>query len=420
MVVVGLALAVAAGCGGTAPTPANVPLTPYDMAPTPRPTPSLTPTPLPTTAAGFSATGSMNAAGSGRTATLLSDGRVLIVGGLGPKDDGYPVLASAELYDPKTGSFSLTGSMNAARMRHTATLLSDGRVLIVGGFNRPAGGSTDALASAELYDPKTGSFSPTGSMATARYGHAASLLSDGRVLVSGGSQGGDTLSASAELYDPNSGTFSPTGSMTTARDFHTSIVLFDGRVFIGGGEADERPSGFIGPTPRPAAPWAELYDPTSNTFRPTGSPKTARDNFTATLLPGGRVLIAGGSKHNDFPSFSPAALASAELYDPTDGTFRPTGTMTVARDGHTATLLSDGRVLVAGGASTFVASAIYTIRTPVCSPRSDRRLRLQSTPPRCSPTAACSSPREDNRPRSTNLRPLHADIARIPTRSETS
>ena len=149
------------------------------------------------------------------TATLLADGRVLITGG---NDTDDHAVASAELYDPTTGTFSPTGSMATARGFHTATLLADGRVLIAGGD--PAGWVADRPdASAEIYDPTTGTFSPTGSMATTRGFHTATLLADGRVLIAGGENGAGSL-ASAELYDPTTGTFSPTGSMSTPRALH--------------------------------------------------------------------------------------------------------------------------------------------------------------------------------------------------------
>jgi hypothetical protein len=266
------------------------------------------------------------------TATLLHDGRVLIAGG----SNGIS-LASAELYDPKTGTFSRTGSMATARESQTATLLSDGRVLIAGGVPiGEANGLPSALASAELYDPATGKFSRTGPMTTARGGHTATLLSDGRVLIVGGAArfgpwgGSSSALASAEFYDPATGKFSPTGPMTNARYSHTATLLSDGRVLIAGGA-----KGNV------IYASAELYDPASGTFSPTGSMTASRYVDTATLLSDGSVLIVGG-----FPSFP---LTSADLYDPATGKFNPTGSTASVHFFGTETLLSDGRVLVAGG-----------------------------------------------------------------------
>ncbi len=287
----------------------------------------------------FSPTGPMVYPHISPTATLLADGRVLVAGGSGIGDvleRGY----SAELYDPQTGRFSLTGSMKVRRYDQAATLLPDGRVLLVGGSVYDLG--SKAIATAELYDPKTGKFSLTGSMRTARDGPTATLLPDGRVLVAGGSvptQHGSTPLASAELYDPATGKFTLTGSMTTARAGHTATLLPDGRVLIAGGFGS---NGNILAS-------AELYDPQTGTFSPTGSMATVRDGHTATLLPDGRVLIAGGADAAD-DSLAANILASAELYDPKTGTFSPGGSMASARQLQTATLLPDGRVLIAGGA----------------------------------------------------------------------
>jgi hypothetical protein len=164
--------------------------------------------------------------------------------------------ASAELYDPKTGTFSPTGSMATARAFHTATLLADGRVLIAGGD--PSGWNFNSLiASAEIYDPSTGTFSATGSLIVGRAWQTATLLADGRVLITGG--GGDytnrSFLASAALYNPKTGTFSPTGSMTEPRTYHQATLLLGGRVLITGGY------GALAPLAS-----AEIYDPASGTF----------------------------------------------------------------------------------------------------------------------------------------------------------
>jgi Kelch motif len=294
----------------------------------------------------FSPTGSMVAARSQHTATLLSDGRVLIVGGDGGAESQF--LDSAELYDPKTGTFSATGSMTTGRSGQTATLLADGRVLIIGGI--------PGLTSAELYDPRTGTFTGTGSMTTARSYYTATLLRDGRVLVTGGgANGAGGGIASAELYDPRTGMFVLTGSMSTPRVSQTATLLTDGRVLVAGGNDGTGAAGGLAS--------AELYDPTTGRFSPTSSMNTPRENQTATLLTDGRVLVAGGAAFdaNGRPMGN-GPLASAELYDPHSGRFIFTGSMTLLAENYTATLLADGRVLFAGGddgSGSLAAAEIY-------------------------------------------------------------
>jgi large repetitive protein len=297
----------------------------------PAPETATPPSPGPTPAGAFALSGVMNAPrANASTATLLADGRVLIAGGVDRSGKG---LAAAEIFDPRTGEFKVTGSMTMPRGGHTATLLTDGHVLITGGATIPNYGGPPpvALASAELYDPATGKFSPTGSMATQREFHTATLLPDGRVLIAGGLAYQSSL-ASAELYDPKTGRFSPTGSMITGRGLHSATLLSDGRVLVAGGQASCQ-AGCQGSAS------AELWDPATGKFSPTGSMTVGREYQTATLLRDGRVLLAGGS-----------GLASAELFDPSLGQFSPTGSMSAVRDMASATLLPNGNVLVAGGA----------------------------------------------------------------------
>ena len=264
-------------------------------------------------------TGSLNTGRDEHTATLLSNGRVLVAGGYGAR--GY--LASAELYDPATGMWGATGSMAQARTNHTATLLPNGTVLVAGGFVVPV---DRVVASAELYDPATGNWTVTGSLNEAHDLHTATLLPNGKVLVAGG------RGPSAELYDPDTGTWTYTGSLNTGRYLHTATLLPDGKVLVvAGGDGS---GGFLAS--------AELYDPATETWTYTGSLNTARNSQTATLLPDGMVLVAGGLGENGI-------LASAELYDPATGNWTVTGSLNDAHDLDTATLLPNGQVLVAGG-----------------------------------------------------------------------
>ena len=277
---------------------------------------------------GFGVTGSMSTQRVFHTATLLQDGTVLIVGGYDNFGATYygGAMTISELYGPGSGAFSPSGALGTARFSHTATLLSTGQVLVTGGQVYP--GSPE-LASAELYDPTKHTFTAVGNMASPRVWHTATLLGNGQVLVAGGANTtGLTLpQATAELFDPSTGSFSSTGSMSTARANHTATLLSTGKVLVtGGGDGS-----------------AELYDPATGIWSPTGSMNAARSEHAATLLGNGSVLITGG--------WGPVAiLASAEVYDPKSGSFTTTaGTMTTPRTRHTAALLSDGTVLVAGG-----------------------------------------------------------------------
>jgi hypothetical protein len=229
--------------------------------------------------------------------------------------------------------------MATARNLHPATLLLDGRVLITGGSDT----FKHAVATAELYDPTTGTFGPTGSMAVARGFHAATLLLDGRVLITGGNDqgwGNGHFLATAEIYDPIAGTFTETGSMTDGRSSHTATLLADGRVLIIGGYGDVGNGGT-------SLASAEVYDPKTDLFKATGPMAEGRTYHTATQLADGRVLVTGGTL--DGWDYRGPFNASAEIYDPKTGAFIATGSMTDKRVSHTATLLADSRVLIAGG-----------------------------------------------------------------------
>ncbi len=260
-------------------------------------------------------------------------------------------LDSAELYDPTTGTWSSTSSMTTSRSGHTATLLPSGKVLVAGGYHVGS-----ELTASELYDPATGTWSSTGNLNTPRSRHTATLLANGNVLVAGGDTNGntvDTAISSAELYDPATGSWTNTGGLSTARDTHTATLLPNGKVLVAGGWHVYYGYGIINAT--------ELYDPATGTWSNTGSLNTARAFHTATLLPNGKVLVAGGNN-------SSTILASAELYDPTAGTWSNTGSFNTARTEHTATLLPNGKVLAAGGGGStadLASAELYDITTGV-------------------------------------------------------
>ncbi len=272
----------------------------------------------------FATTGSMTTWRAFHTASILQSGEVLIAGGSNGSE-----LATAELYDPNSGNFTATtGSLGVARSSASATLLSSGKVLFVGGQ-----GTSGVTASAELFDPSTTTFSPTGTMSTKRFAHSATLLSSGKVLVVGGASSVSTYESTAELYDPSAGTFTFTkGAMAATRLNQGAALLPSGKVLIAGGFDGNI---FL------YSLTAELYDPTTDTFTPTGQMQTVRA-APALTLPSGHVLVAGGETTGS------NYLSSSELYDPATGSFDTFVSMTTAR--LTAlVLLPDGRVLAAGG-----------------------------------------------------------------------
>jgi hypothetical protein len=264
------------------------------------------------------------------TATLLASGRVLIASG-GDYNEGGAVKA-AETYDPATNLFTVTaGTMKDARNGATATLLPNGKVLITGGV------STDGftrVATAELYDPATNTFSYTTSPHVARDIAMAVLLPNGKVLLAGGGDGSGTSIAGSELYDPTAATWTVSGSMSIGRDDATATLLQNGKVLVANGINQDIPIAS-----------AELYDPSTGKFTLSASSLPARHFATANLLPSGKVLIAGGVAS----ATNVDTLTSAYLYDPVSDKFTATGSLNTARYYQTANLLQNGDVLVAGG-----------------------------------------------------------------------
>ena len=219
---------------------------------------------------------------AGGTATALGDGSVLVAGGQ------VPAISTAERYDPASERWTVAGDMATARRGHTATRLADGRVLIAGGVTCCDPGGEVLTGAAEVYDPGTGVFQPTGSLATARALHTATLLADGRVLVTGGFVAVDgTTTASAEVYDPSTGHFSPAGAMQVGRTVHSAILLTDGRVLVLGGLQ--------------ASAATDIFDPMAELWQPGPILDPAWGASTVTLLRNGRVLVFGGEAASGFP-----------------------------------------------------------------------------------------------------------------------
>ena len=291
----------------------------------------------------WTATGSMSVARASFTATLLPNGKVLVAGGCTqPLVLCHDGIASAELYDPSTGIWTPTASMTTPRVSHTATLLPNGKVLVTGGENDLVGFST-----AELYDPSAGTWTPTGSMNTPRVSHTATLINggplSGMVLVAGGSSvcaGCLPVLDSAELYDSSTGIWSYTGSTTLARAFggQSSATLPDGSVLVVGG---------VTCCPYHLFNEAETYDQVSQTWTPTDAKMTTANGATI-LLPDRRVLVAGGARGTQ-PNI--VTVATAELFDFFAATWTGTGSMSTDRDAHRLKVLPSGQVLVAGGYS---------------------------------------------------------------------
>ena len=282
----------------------------------------------------WSATGSLSVARSLHTATPLANGKTLVVGGINVINPCCTNTGVAELYDPATGQWSATGSPSGPRSNHVAARLRNGKVLIAGGNGDPF---SALLKTVEIYNPDTGAWSPANDMNVARQSPKAMLLADGRVLVTGGVVSGG-FTNTAEVYDAATNTWTPTNTMNSARVLHTVTLLSNGKVLAAGGSAAN-----FNPIQQGSA---EIYDPATNAWTPTGELTTRRITHSAILLANGKALISGGGAGSNGP-----IVNNAELYDPATGQWSQTGGLTTPRVNHSLTLLPNGNVLAAGGAS---------------------------------------------------------------------
>jgi hypothetical protein len=289
-------------------------------------------------------TGSLNVARNFPSMTLLDNGDVFVAGGYNSE---LGTLDTAELYHPETGSFrTLPNKMRARRELHTATLLPDGRVLLIGGYQTGKNGGT--LASSEVYDPATQEFTSSGVMKApnGRFGHAAILIPGfSQALVVGGKErsakGWASLSG-AETYDLKSGEFKSVGDMAFSRDRPAVAWVASAKkvLVIGGQKTDADGAGDVRES--------EWYDPAKGTFTTGPSLAQGRMAHAIATLPDGRILVTGG-----WSSALNRTVETAEIFAP-DGTLRggaflPAGTMKASRHDHAAVVLADGRVLIAGG-----------------------------------------------------------------------
>ena len=338
------------------------------------------PPPPPAQGGTVSATGNMGVGRSGHAAVSLADGRVAVFGGF---DTSSSVTASVETYDPSAGIWTAGGPLGTARARCSATLLDDGRVLVAGG---ETASTTDVgLGTYEIWDPATRAVVATGNLAERRTRHRAVKLGDGRVLLAGGSRtdspGAPNFSrTSAEVFEAATGICSPVSAMSVPRAGHEATLLADGRVLVTGGHG--------------TSVVTEVFDPATSSFTGAGSMTEARRDHTATLLGDGSVLVAGGGNSSadrwvpgsftyfkmqnlgDVRSLATAVRvgngrvmvvggekpvagggvfyhSSMDFYDPPSGNFLfPNLVTRVPRSGHTATLLPGGDVLLAGGKNT--------------------------------------------------------------------
>jgi N-acetylneuraminic acid mutarotase len=286
-------------------------------------------------AAGWRATGETSTEHSGHTATRLYDGTVLVVGG---SEFNSQAAGAVELYDPAGNRWSALPSTAVKRTGHSAVRLDDGRVLVLGGFSL-SGNSRLPVAAAELFDPRSLTWSSAAPMLLARAHPVVVLLGDGRVLVAGGGTGGESVTAEAELYDPAANRWTPTGSMAAPRIDASALRLRTGRVLVAGGTA-------VAANQESSLTSAETYDPTSGSWAPAGVMSSAHAAAPIGMLPNGSVLIAGGT---DYQGGYGIGTTAADVYDPEINRWRETTRLHYPRGDSGGDLLADGTFLVVGG-----------------------------------------------------------------------
>jgi large repetitive protein len=285
-------------------------------------------------------TGALEIGAINPTATLLQNGKVLLAGGYNPSGSSYSsfpkAVSKSQVFDETTGLWSLTGNLAKARSFHAATLLNDGRVLVTGGDVYAVAGGDEVYS--ELFAPTSGLWSKTANISKQRIGHTSTRLLDGRVLIAGGND------ASAEIFNPNTNTWAITASMSQTRSSHTATLLPNGKVLVvGGNTLDPTVSGNLIVVVNAAA---ELFDPATGTWSFTGPVAQVRGNHQATLLPDGKVLVSGGRSNGN------NNVTNTEVYDPATNSWVSVGNIIGPRHGHTATLLPTGKVLINGGSGS--------------------------------------------------------------------
>jgi N-acetylneuraminic acid mutarotase len=318
----------------------------------------------------WSATGALGTPRRLHTMTKLADGRVLAVGGIaGPPSTPAAGVASAEIFDPAAGAWTPTGSMREARFAHSASLLPDGKVLVAGGNAVRSAQSNRALRTCEIFDPATGQWTPAAPLNDARFGHPAVVLGDHRVLVVGGvvavGRGRYTALGYCEVYDPNAGTWTPTGSLATPRKSHQATLLADGTVLATGGDIVGLQDWHI----NPYSLWSsEVFTVGTGVWSAGADMPYGRSHHRAVKV-GTKALIAGGTDDSSFD----IGYQHADSYDPAAKTWTTVATV-VGRWAPAAVVLNDGRVLLAGGitrsgaAAPVVGEAVVTPTTEIFTP----------------------------------------------------